>query len=147
MTLRCAVLLFSLLISPACASLQSARGLQVLPLSGQSPDRQAADVAACDDEAWKAVASTPAMPPESVTPTRVVTAIAGAVAIGTGVALAAGSPFGWALGHLTAPLGGQAILEALPSGSPPDGSPDVTRMPAYVATYRRCLEQRAYRLP
>jgi multisubunit Na+/H+ antiporter MnhG subunit len=147
MLMRSVVLILALLLTAACASMRSAREVRIVPLTGQSPTLQASDVAACSDAAWNMVASTPICPGESSAGSLATAgaAIAGGVAAGAGAAIAAGSPLGWLLGHLTAPLGGHAILEALPSGST-EGSPDVTHMPGYIATYRRCLEERGYRV-
>jgi len=147
MVMRPVVLVLGLLLTTACASMRSAREVQIVPLTDQSPTLQASDVAACSDAAWNTVASTPIRPAESSAGPLATAgaAIAGGVAAGAGAAVAAASPFGWLLGHLTAPLGGYAILEVLPSGST-EGSPDVTHMPGYIATYRRCLEQRGYRV-
>jgi hypothetical protein len=145
MVMRSVVLILAVLLTTACASMRSAGEVQIVPLIGQSPALQARDVAACSDAAWNTVASMPIRPGESSAGALATAgaAIAGGVAAGAGAAIAAGSPLGWLLGHLTAPLGGHAILEALPSGST-GGSPDVTHMPGYIATYRRCLEERGY---
>jgi hypothetical protein len=147
MAMRSVVLVLSLLLTAACASMRSTGEVQIIPLTGQSPTLQASDVAACGDAAWNAVASTPIRPADSSAGSLATAgaAIAGGVAAGAGAAVAAGGPLGWLLGHLTAPLGGRAILEALPSESR-EGSPDVTHMPGYIATYGRCLEERGYRV-
>ena len=131
----------------ACATVQSARDLQVIPLTRQSPELQASDIAACNDAAWDAVTSTPLHSEDSSTPSAGIAAaaITGGAAIGAGAALAAGAPFGWLLGNIAAPFGGEAILHAATSPSPA-GSTDLTSLPGYVATYRQCLEQRGYRV-
>jgi hypothetical protein len=131
----------------ACATVQSARDLRLIPLTSQSPELQARDIAACNDAAWDAVTAAPLHSEGSSTPSAGIAAaaIAGGAAIGAGAALAVGAPFGWLLGNIAAPFGGQAILHAATSRSAA-GSTDVTSLPDYVATYRQCLKQRGYRV-
>ncbi len=144
---RLIVVTILLVTVTACATVQSARDLQVIPLTSQSPELQASDIAACSDAAWDAVTKAPLNPAEPSTPSAGIAAaaIAGGAALGAGAALAAGAPFGWLLGNIAAPFGGKAILQAAASRSP-QGSTDVTSLPGYVATYRQCLEQRGYRV-